>query len=150
MARTRSPKPKFEQLLGQLSARFRNRLVPPLSGYVYRFTIYLPLLCEGKEVFSERQRFLLARLFHKCFAGFSETASEGNPPWYGSWAPPGANRPIVDRHTLIVLYAPQIEEAKDFFRHLRWILERKETANQDVVLIEHIAAWLVEAAPLLD
>ena len=147
MARTRNPRPTFEQLLGQLSARFRNRLVPPLAGYVYRFTIYLPLLCEGKVVFSKTQRFLLARLFHECFAGFSETASEGNPPWYGSWAPPGSRRPIVDRHTLIVLYAPQIEEAKDFFGQLRWILERKETANQDVVLIEHVAAWLVEAAP---
>jgi hypothetical protein len=148
VAKARSPKLKFEQLLDQLAARFHNRLVPPLSGYIYRFTIYLPLLCEGKEVFSTRQCFLLARLFHKCFAGFSETASEGNPPWYGSWAPPGASRPIVDRHTLIVLYAPQTEEAKDFFRHLRWILERKETANQDVVLIEHMAAWLVEATPL--
>jgi len=42
------------------------------------------------------------------------------------------------------------EEAKDFFRHLRWILERKETANQDLVLIEHMAAWLVEAAALPD
>ena len=115
MARARSPKLRFEQLLDQLAARFRNRLVPPLSGYVYRFTIYLPLLCEGKEVFSNRQRFLLARLFHECFAGFSETASEGNPPWYGSWAPLGARRPIVDRHTLIVLYAPQPKKPRTSF-----------------------------------
>ena len=78
--------------------------------------------------------FLLALLFHACFSGFSETSSEGTPPWHGSWWPPGADRPIVDRHTLMVLYSPQIEEAKDFFRRLRWILEQDEEANQDVVL----------------
>lgn len=148
MAKSRNKKPSFEQMLGQLTASFKNRLVPPLGGYVYRFTIYLPLLSEGQEVFSGQQRALLANLFHDCFGGFSEAASEGNPPWYGSWSPPGTVRPIVDRHTLIVLYSPQIEQAKDFFRRLRWILEQDEDANQDVVLIEHVTAWLVEAAPL--
>lgn len=145
MARPRREKQSFEQRLNQLAASFTGLLVPPLGGYVYRFTIYLPILSRGKEVFSSVQRAHLATLFHNCFKGFSETASEGTPPWYGSWSPPGAARPIVDRHTLIVLYTPQIEEAKDFFRRLRWILEQDEDANQDVVLIEHITAWLVEA-----
>jgi len=115
---------------------------------VYRFTIFLPLLSEGKEVFSREQRYLLADLFHDCLGGFTEASTEGHPPWYGSWAPPGAARPIVDRHTLMVLYTPQIEEVKDFFRQLRWILEQKQVANQDVVLIEHTTAWLVERSPL--
>jgi len=82
-------------------------------------------------------------------AGYTESAAEGHPPWYGSWAPPGAARPIVDRHTLMVLYTPQIEEAKDFFRQLRWILQQKHVANQDVVLIEHTSVWLVEPSPLV-
>jgi hypothetical protein len=67
VARTRSQEPAFEQLLGQLTARFRNRLIPPLTGYVYRFMIYLPLLCEGKEVFTERQRFLLGSPISQMF-----------------------------------------------------------------------------------
>src|SRR5881394_4011870 len=96
VAKTRKEKASFEQMLGQLTASFKGRLVPPLGGYVYRFTIYLPLLSEGRAV-----------------------------------------RPIVDRHTLIVLYSPQVEEAKDFFRRLRWVLEQDEDANQDVGLIEH-------------
>jgi hypothetical protein len=135
-------------MLHPLKTAFRGRLAPPLDGFVYRFTIYLPLLSQGKEVFSQEQRYLLNDLFHECFAGFTETSSEGHPPWYGSWAPPGAARPIIDRHTLMVLYTPQIEEAKDFFRQLRWILERKHVANQEVVLIEHTTAWLVESSPL--
>jgi hypothetical protein len=81
--------------------------------------------------------------------GFTETSSEGCPPWYGSWAPPGAAEPIIDRHTLLVVYTPQIDAAKDFFRQLRWILEQKHVANQDVVLIEHTTAWLVEPSLLL-
>jgi hypothetical protein len=150
VARPRKKRRSFEERLGQLSETFKNRLVPPLGGYVYRFTIYLPLLSEGKQVFSGRHLALLARLFHDCFRDYTETAAEGNPPGYGSWSPPGAVRPIIDRHTLIVLYSPQIEEAKDFFRRLRWVLEQDEDANQDVVLIEHVTAWLVEATPMPD
>jgi len=82
--------------------------------------------------------------------GFTETSAEGHPPVYGSWLPLGATRPVVDGHTLMILYTPQIEEAKAFFRQLRWILEQKQVANQDVVLIEHITAWLVERSPLPD
>src|ERR1700677_2187694 len=135
-------------MLQSLRSAFQGRLAPPLGGYVYRFTIFLPLLSEGKEVFSPHQRRLLADLFHECVDGYTETAAEGHPPWYGSWLPAGGVRPIVDRHTLMVVYTAQIEEAKDFFRQLRWVLEQKQVANQDVVLIEHITAWLVEPTPL--
>jgi hypothetical protein len=135
-------------MLQALRASFEGRLVPPLGGFVYRFTIFLPLLSEGKEVFTAVQHELLTDLFHDCFEGYTEAAAEGHPPIYGSWLPPGALRPVVDRHTQMVLYTPQIEEAKDFFRQLRWILEQKQVANQDVVLIEHTTAWLVESTPL--
>lgn len=134
-------------MIERLREEFKGRLLPPLGGYVYRFTVYLPLLSEGKTVFTARQRALLAAAFHACFAGFSETASEAHPPWYGSWSPPGTERRIIDRHTLFVIYSPQTEEAKDFFRRLRWILEHDAIAKQDVVLIEHMAAWLVEPVP---
>jgi hypothetical protein len=135
-------------MVQSLKTAFRGRLAPPLGGFVYRFTIFLPLLSEGKEVFTRAQRELLAELFHACCAGYTETSSEGHPPWYGSWAPPGTAQPIVDRHTLMVLYTPQTEEAKDFFRQLRWVLEQKHVAKQEVVLIEHTTAWLVESSPL--
>jgi hypothetical protein len=49
----------------------------------------------------------------------------------------------------MVLYTPQTEEAKDFFRQLRWILEQEQVAKQDVILIEHTTAWLVEHSPLI-
>jgi hypothetical protein len=135
-------------MLQTLRATFQGRLAPPLTGFVYRFTIFLPLLSEGKQVFPGAQRVLLAELFHACCAGYSEASAEGHPPWYGSWVPPGTTRPVVDRHTLMVLYTPQTEEAKDFFRQLRWILEQKHVAKQEVVIIEHMTAWLVEPSSL--
>jgi hypothetical protein len=147
MARSRAKEPSLEEMLQPLKTSFRGRLAPPLGGFVYRFTLFLPILSEGHAVFSDYQRELLADLFHVCMRGFTETASESNPPWYGSWAPPGSVRPVIDCHTLMVVYTPQINTAKEFFSQLRWILERKHVANQDVVLIEHTTAWLVEPRP---
>lgn len=144
MAKNTPKSDSFEAMVDSLREDFRNKLVPPLGGFVYRFTIYLPLLSEGKPVFTDHHRQALTRLFLSCMQGFSESASENTPPWHGSWAPPGSHRPVIDRHTLIVAYTPQIEDAKDFFRRLRWILECKHVANQDVVLIEHTTAWIVD------
>lgn len=149
MARGRVSEPSLEEMLQTLKASYRGRLAPPLGGFVYRFTLFLPILSEGRPVFTDVQREALAKLFHSCMRGFTETMAESNPPWYGSWAPPGGRRPIIDCHTLMVVYTPQIDEAKDFFGQLRWILEQKQVANQEVVLIEHTTAWLVERTPLL-
>jgi hypothetical protein len=135
-------------MLQTLRASFEGRLAPPLGGFAYRFTVFLPLLSEGQVVFSDAHRGFLAKLFHACCAGFTQTASEGNPPWYGSWVPPGAARPMIDKHTLLVIYTCQTDEAKRFFRQLRWVLEQPQVAQQEVVLIEHAAVWLVESSPL--
>ncbi len=80
MARSRAKLPSLEEMLQTLKASFRGRLAPPLGGFVYRFTLFLPLLSEGKEVFSRQQRYLLSDLFHDCMNGFSETSAEGHPP----------------------------------------------------------------------
>jgi hypothetical protein len=144
VAKKRQRTATFEEMLQALQSSFQRRLAPPLGGFVYRFTIFLPLLSEGQEVFSDAQQQLLTDLFHACLGGYTEASAEGCPPYYGSWLPPGATRPVVDRHTVMMLYTPQIDEAKDFFRQLRWILEQKHVAGQEVVLIEHTTAWLVE------
>lgn len=150
MPRARAKLASLDEMLQVLKASYQQSLAPPLGGYAYRFTIFLPLLSEGQEVFSIAQRGLLGDAFHECFGGFTQAAAEGYPPFFGSWLPAGATRPIVDRHTLMVVYSRQTEEAKDFFRQLRWILEQKQVANQDIVLIEHTTVWLVESSPLRD
>src|SRR5205807_6222277 len=107
VARNRARTRSFEEMLQVLRTSYQERLAPPLGGFVYRFTIFLPLLSEGQEVFTRRHQYLLADLFHKCMRGYTETASEGHPPWYGSWAPSGEIRPVIDSHTLMVVYTPQ-------------------------------------------
>src|SRR5262245_16795154 len=97
VARKQLPrKPSLEEAVALLRQRHGGRLVPPLAGLAYRFTIWLPILAQGKPVFTEEQRFVLAALFRECFGGFSETRVEGFPPWSGSWLPAGAPEPIVD------------------------------------------------------
>jgi hypothetical protein len=139
---------KLKELLGVLKTEPPGELRPALAGYAYRFTLYLPLLGEGKPVFTGEQCDLLGDVFHARFAGFSATSVEGSPPWYGSWLPPGAAKPVIDRHMLFVIYTPQVDEAKTFFRYLNSILQLKEVANQEVVLVEHTVVWLMEGGLL--
>src|SRR5436309_1165877 len=44
-----------------------------LEGFAYRFTVYLPRLSFGKEVFTRDQLFLLEALFNRRFQGYSAT-----------------------------------------------------------------------------
>jgi hypothetical protein len=106
------------------------------------------LLAEGRPVFTAEQCELLGGLFRARLAGFTATSAEGSPPWYGSWLPPESARPVVDRHMLFVLYTPQVDEAKTFVRYLKSILELKEVADQEVVLVEHTVVWLMEGGLL--
>jgi hypothetical protein len=131
-----------------LEQRFRGRLVPPLEGLAYRFTIWLPILAQGRPVFSGVQRGLLTELVLKCFGGLSQTRVEGFPPWSGSWLPAGATEPIVDHHILLVIYALQDLEALNCMRQLKWFLQQEHVAAQQVVLIEQVPVHLIEAAEL--
>jgi hypothetical protein len=105
-------------------------------------------LARQAGFFSEEQRIVLNGLFHDCFGGFSQSSVEGLPPWSGSWLPAGADEPIVDQHILLVVYALQDVEALACFRQLRWILQQKQVADQEVVLVELMPVHLVEAAEL--
>ena len=147
MARKQSPKnPNLEQAVALLRSRYRGRLNPPLEGLAYRFTIWLPILTQGKLVFSEEQRLLLYDLFHDCFGGFSQSSVEGFPPWSGSWLPAGTKQPIVDHHIVLIIYALQDAEATTCMRQLKWILQQDRLAAQEVVLIEQVPVHLIEAA----
>jgi hypothetical protein len=148
VAKKRPRKQNLDEALVLLRQRHRGRLVPPLEGLAYRFTIWLPILAQGQPVFSEEQRFALHGLFHDCFGGFSQSSVEGFPPWSGSWLPAGADEPIVDQHILLVVYSLQNPEAVACFRHLKWALQQEQVAAQEVVLIEQVPVHLIEAEEL--
>ncbi len=138
--------PSLKELLGGLVAQPPGDLSSPLEGYAYRFTVYLPLLSQGKEVFTEEHIETLDEFFNKRFQGYSATTAEGNPPWYGSWIRPGSEKAVRDKHMLWVVYTAQVEDAKALFQYLKFILELKHVAGQDVVVIEHTTVWLMKAA----
>lgn len=146
MARKKQAKKRsLEEMCSQLAERYRGRLVPLLEGLAYRFTIWLPILADGKTVFTDQQQAVLYDLFHDCCGGLSQSNTEGFPPWSGSWLPQGTDRPVVDQHIMLLIYTLQNEEARLFFRQLKWVLQQEHIAAQQVVLIEQVPVHLVEA-----
>lgn len=149
MAKKQLPKkPSLEEVIAQLRERYAGRLIPPLEGLAYRFTIWLPILARGKPVFSGEQRILLTRFICECFGGCSQTTVEGFPPWTGSWLPTGVEESIIDHHIQFVIYTLQDAEALICLRQLKWILQQEQVAAQEVVLIEQVPVHLIEAAEI--
>jgi hypothetical protein len=127
-----------------LRTRYGGRLMPPLEGLAYRFTIWLPIQARGQVVFSEGHRFVLGGLLNHCFGGYSHSRLEGFPPWSGSWLPEGTAEPIVDHHIILIVYTLQDTEAVTCMRQLKWLLQQKHVAAQEVVLIEQVPVQFVE------
>ena len=149
MAKRPAPKkPSLDEAIASLRRRYRGRLAPALEGLAYRFTIWLPILAQGRPVFTEEQQSCLFEFFHDCFGGFSQSNVEGFPPWSGSWLPAGADEPIVDHHILLVVYTLQDAEALTCMRQLKWVLQQDQVAAQEVVLIEQVPVNLIAAAEL--
>jgi hypothetical protein len=117
-----------------------------MEGLAYKFTVWLPVQAEGKQVFSEEQQAHLFKLFQACFGGYSQSRLEGFPPWSGSWLPEGTDEPIVDHHIILIVYTLQDTGALACLRQLKWILQQEHVAAQQVVLIEQVPVHLVEAA----
>jgi hypothetical protein len=138
----------LEEALAALQARYSRRLAPPMQGFAYRFTIWLPVQTLGKPVFSEEQRILITNCIYDCCGGCSQSRLEGFPPWTGSWLPEGAAEPIVDHHIQFVIYTLQDAEAVTYLRQLKGILQLKQVAAQEVVLIEQVPVTLIAAAEL--
>ena len=64
-----------------LRQRFGGRLAPPLEGFAYRFTIWLPVQAKGRPVFFQAHRRVLCDLLNTCFGGFSQSHLEVAPAW---------------------------------------------------------------------
>jgi hypothetical protein len=134
-------------MLARLADRHRGRLVPPLEGLAYRFTVFLPVLSQGRAVFTDRQLAVLIDL--DCCGGCSQSSLEGHPPWHGFWRAAGRETAaICDQHVLLVVYALQNTEAVIFFQQLNWALQQEQVAGQEVVLIEQLPVRLIEAVEI--
>jgi hypothetical protein len=84
VAKKRARPVRFERLLDRLKSQPGEDLRPALDGHAYRFTLYLPVLSQGKPVFTGEHIDLLTDVFHRRFEGFSANTVEGGPPWQGS------------------------------------------------------------------
>ena len=141
-------KPSLDAGAALLRQRFGGRLAPPLNGFAYRFTIWLPVQAKGRPVFLPEHRSIVCDLLNQCFGGYSQSHVEVAPPWSGSWLPEEADEPIVDFHIQMVVYTLQDADSVACLRHLKWLLEQDHVAAQQVVLIEQVPVQFVAAAML--
>lgn len=124
--------------------------MPPLDGFAYRFTVWLPIQSRGMSVFTKQHVACLVDFLLACCGGCSQSTLEGFPPWSGSWLPEGATKPVVDQHILFVVYTLQDAESVACMRQLKWLLQQDHVAAQQVVLIEQVPAQFVEAVEIGD
>lgn len=146
MAKKQPPRSvSLEDGITRLKSRYHGRLLPPLEGLAYRFTIWLPVQSRGKSVFTGLQQRYLFDLFLTCCGGCSQSTLEGFPPWSGAWTPEAGEEPVVDHHVLVVVYTLQDHEALTCLRRLKWLLQQEHVAAQEVVLIEKVPVHLIES-----
>src|SRR5436190_13269079 len=104
VARKQPPKrPSLDEAVALLRRRYGGRLAPPLEGLAYRFTVWLPILAQGKPVFSEKQQSLLNASFATALADFPSPTSNAIRPGPAPGFP--RERVIVDYHILLIIYA---------------------------------------------
>src|SRR5258707_4981378 len=76
-------KASLEEGLASLQGQYDGRLMPPLDGLAYRFTIWLPIQSRGMPVFTKQHCAYLVDFLLACCGGCSQSNLEGFPPWSG-------------------------------------------------------------------
>ena len=92
-----------------------------LSGFVYKFTLVIPVMLEGKRVFSEGDRILLRDLLTEDFSGCTYTKDVNHPLFEGTYQMD--DEVVVNQNAMYIVYALQNEDSIDYFRTLQRNLE---------------------------
>ncbi|MBI1926176.1 hypothetical protein HYR99_18235 [Candidatus Poribacteria bacterium] len=113
--------------------------VTTLRGFVYRFTLVIPIMLEGKQVFSEGDRILLRNLLTEDFGGCTYTNDINHPLFEGTYQMD--NEVVVNQNAIYMVYALQNEDSIDYFRTLQRNLEIH--AGEEKILVEMMALTLL-------
>jgi hypothetical protein len=110
-----------------------------LKGFVYKFTLVLPIMFEGKQVFSEEDRILLRDLLTADFGGCTYTNDINHPLFEGTYQMD--NEVALNQNAMYIVYALQSEDSIDYFRTLQKNLENY--TGEEKILIEMMALTLL-------
>ena len=110
-----------------------------LRGFVYRFTLVIPILLEGERVFSDENRTRLRDLLTEDFGGCTYTNDINHPLFEGTYQMDG--EVVVNQNAMYVVYALQSEDSIDYFRTLQSNLETH--TGEEKILVEMLALTLL-------
>ena len=113
--------------------------VTTLSGFVYRFTLVIPVMLQGKLVFSEVDRMHLRNLLTEDFGGCTYTNDVNHPLFEGTYQM--ENEVVVNQNAMYVVYALQNDSSIDYFRSLQKNLETH--TREEKILVEMMALTLL-------
>lgn len=116
------------------------RLPPSLSGYAYKFTLTIPLLFEGREVFSGLDKVKLLGLLTEDFGGCTCTEDIVHPLFAGTWIDEQGNI-VKNNNAMYVIYATQTDKSKEYFKTLQ--LNLQKSSGEEKILIEMIPVTLL-------
>ena len=113
--------------------------VTTLCGFVYRFTLVIPVMFEGKRVFSEVDRTLLRNLLTEEFGGCTYTKDINHPLFEGTYQM--ENEVVINQNAMYIVYALQNDSSIDYFQTLQKNLETH--TGEEKILVEMMALTLL-------
>ena len=113
--------------------------VRTLSGFVYRFTLVIPVMLEGERVFSEADRTLLRKLLTEDFGGCTYTKDVNHPLFEGTYQM--ENEVVINQNAMYIVYALQNDDSITYFRTLQKNLETY--TGEEKILVEMMALTLL-------
>lgn len=130
-----------KRAFGQPSFNLKKvRLFPNLSGYAYKFTLIIPLLFKGKEVFSASDKKKLLDLLSEDFGGCTCSGDITHPLYVGT----SMNKKgeiVKNNNAMYTVYALQTDESIEYFQALQSNLQ--EYSSEEKILVEMTSVTLL-------
>jgi len=78
-----------------------------LSGFAYKFILFLPLVEPGRRIFASEDEAQLRVLFNKDFGGCTYLKHVVHPLLAGEWIDEETGKTIINDHSRYEIYAKQ-------------------------------------------
>lgn len=111
-----------------------------LRGYALKFTLVLPVLWKGQEVFSGGDEWDLQNLLTEDFGGCTYTYGVSHPLYQGTYVDETGNV-VRNENAIYTIYAAHSERSIEYFRELQGRLQ--EHSGEEKILIEMLPVQLL-------
>ena len=111
-----------------------------LSGYAYKFTLFIPISEADKVIFSDDDRHALCQLFNNDFGGVTYSKDVVHPLLSGEWKDDNG-KVVVNNHARFEIYTQQSDTCIRYFCELKKNLEAH--SGEQTIIVEKVAVHLI-------